>query len=130
MTQEVDFRVWDMAVEDWFYFNLIPFFASDSPHLTGERFKNVFEGKVIDPSRVCRGTGLKDRDGVYIYEGDIVQRFIGSTRKEYPERTKVVQWVSTRRYQGFNIGNGETQFYAWSVIGNIYENPELLKEVI
>lgn len=32
------------------------------------------------------------------------------------------------RYQGFNIGHGHSDWYAWTVIGNIYETPELLGE--
>lgn len=60
-------------------------------------------------------TGLKDRNGVEIYENDIVHGYDG-LRFE-------VQWVEYEA--SWNIGGHDAQ--NMDVIGNIHENPELLQ---
>lgn len=64
-------------------------------------------------------TGLRDKDGVEIYEGDILT-------DEDTTKPSVVKY-DDGFYEfdgGCIISDGESK-----VIGNIYENPELLKEI-
>ena len=70
-------------------------------------------------------TGLKDKNGVEIYEGDIVKANINNV----VSIGKVVYIDDWAMFQTeFTIGNiGRYNCYeADEVIGNIYENPELL----
>jgi uncharacterized phage protein (TIGR01671 family) len=85
-------------------------------------------------------TGLKDRNGKEIYEGDILYNGYGGP---YHTRNMIVCWLNyhaewslaTRRenigqwaiqMKGQSSGNNSDSNY--EIIGNIHENPELLKD--
>ena len=77
---------------------------------------------------IMQCTGLKDKNGKLIYEGDIVKIFHVSGTMQGKLFTDVVEWnqlrcrFDTERYGVFD----EDDIY--EVIGNIYENPELLED--
>lgn len=91
------------------------------------------EGFEVDPETVCQSTGITDRNGVKIWEGDAV-----STDLERP-------YLIVEFRDGcfmFNCNDGGEDYYDMlpilkepqtfykygKVIGNIFDNPELMEE--
>ena len=79
----------------------------------------------ITPERVYQCTGLKDKNGKLIYEGDILQQ------PQLPHKV-VCEWYKDGFWlNGFMNGAKRElrNMHNWyEVIGNIYENPELLED--
>lgn len=105
-------------------------YANDSKKLTCNNLK----GWSIDDEYLMQSTGLIDKNGKEIFEGDIVQFEDCYTETDFLYvNTGIVEWS-----QGsFTITNRDSvemgdlldgEFLDVTIIGNIYENPELLEE--
>lgn len=88
----------------------------------------------INPETICQLTGLCDKNGKKIWENDICDR-----KEKYPEVVKMNEGDWTLDYSyvfgkeyGYsfcNLGFYATERKCVEVIGNIFDNTELLKEV-
>jgi uncharacterized phage protein (TIGR01671 family) len=130
--REIKFRAWDegnrvlhkdvefirsgIEDNDWIIFK------SDKQKLENDAvFDNPYFQKQI---KLMQYTGLKDKNGVEIYEGDIVKGTIFGIAFVKYEHNSFVLWNKgsySRDYRNYVHENIE-------VIGNIYENYELLEE--
>lgn len=74
--------------------------------------------------KIMQCTGLKDKNGKLIYEGDIIKDLI------IPEIFYIVKWFNSGFYLESTISGSFLKFNdtQQEVIGNIYENPELLED--
>ena len=83
---------------------------------------------VIIPGTVGQYIGLEDINGKEIYEGDIVE-----VKDPYPTGVRMFTGVVMFGSGSFMIKSSVGEHYRWldyevEVIGNVYENPELLEE--
>ena len=85
---------------------------------------------MVDPHKICQCTGLKDKDGKLIWENDVVRVTInsGSTICRCAFADTVAQFQLWQKHTikrtstVLNLGN-----YECEVIGNIFDNSELLE---
>lgn len=119
MTREIKFRAWDKEKKLMHKFNLSN---------AGDIFGLIHDGKTLrvmdlvfgsEPKKmqIMQYTGLKDKNGKEIYEGDIIDCNYGEP--------KIVEYSCMYGFFGnFPEGLQEEMF---EVIGNIYENNDLLQ---
>ena len=113
-------------------------------HKTGKCFIKPIDGDAlsseqVDQSTICQCTGLKDKNGKLIWENDIVKYHFGNVYAQIrfgayqscfdSQKTEhigfYVDWPESRNYRkdlGYWIHMVNTD-----VIGNIFDNPELLE---
>lgn len=104
--------------------------VDDGRALIAIQRKNGLKGFFCDPLTVGQYTGLKDRNGTRIFEGDILEGDLEDNLDPGAKWRIVVVWEKfgwnckeghvSLPIDGFDIKESE-------VIGNIHDNPELME---
>ncbi|WP_373443322.1 YopX family protein (plasmid) [Lacticaseibacillus paracasei] len=134
MKREIKFRVWDHNTDTMMIPDDFEFCDGEICWIDAGREAGPKSGNDGDPGQfeIMQYTGLKDKNGREIYEGDIIVTHPKS-KYEAP-KSGVVQYGGSRPMFGYKTEDGE-EYDIWSsnayrtyeVIGNIFENPELLE---
>ena len=120
--REIKFRAWERSRNTMIH-NAIEYellHLAKPTHSTDDKFNNIgFSPQEIEYFEIMQFTGLSDKNGKEIYEGDLV-KFKGS-----------VFSVVYRKNEFICIDKKDTHYIypyyeAIELIGNIYENPSLL----
>lgn len=95
-------------------------------YLTIQSFIN-FEGELYRGLVVMQSTGLRDKNGREIFEGDVVKSNFGNAVVKWIENIAAFQ-MELADSSTAPLGQWYRNAYEFEVIGNIYENPDLLPQ--
>lgn len=125
--REIKFRSWDTYNKEMLEVQELDYADSynGQPMIRTTMYNDYFD---TEDMILMQYTGLKDKNGVEIYEGDIVRILGGEYEQgfyEWDEKVCIKDFI----YDGFNLMMTVNQIgnEALEVIGNIYDNPELLE---
>lgn len=126
--REIKFRAWDKEQKEWVKYSItdnIPIFCHNTSRWrtdkAGERFV------------LSQYTGLKDDNDREIYEDDIIKAVsfakpIGIVKYSDENQAFIFNDLD-KKYRGYSTALMNQFDDGFEILGNIYENPELLEEV-
>ena len=124
MSREIRFRGKEIG-GGWVHGNLVILGTGRVYIIPQNLIANNIPQYSVDPKTVGQYTGLKDRNGKEIYESDIVKGAHRSN-EEWAQLQKVTYFNGCFMFGNWNAQEYFNKHTHIEVIGNIYDNPELL----
>ena len=119
----IKFRVWCNTTK---HFTDIPFYSCGGGQLLWHHtldeitISNIDDGDYV----IQQYTGLKDKNGKEIFESDVLEIYYEANQRSYLKKVKFLNDdINKGRWDALD----NCVFTSCEVVGNIYENPELLK---
>lgn len=127
MNREILFRGKRADTNEWIYGDVQQNVDAVKIREQEPNIQHVARSFVVIPETVGQYTGMKDIHGVKIFEGDIVN-YNGSCHKVVFENRNGAGYfgIVVGENETWGFGNS-TPAYMMAVVGNIYDNPELLE---
>ena len=128
MSREIKFRAWLKEEKKMVNVETIDFTDKSIQYLEKNEFINAYllRRMIFGDIELMQYTGLKDKNGKEIYEGDIV--ILNDTEEENRciVKYKYDSYILVDGDLREDLSNVEDKFL--EVVGNIYENKNLLEE--
>lgn len=127
--REIKFRAWDKALKSQTNYSI-----DDDLLMFYDKYAECWEtDQEGERFILCQYTGLKDNEDREIYEGDIVKaisfaRWIGVVKYSDENQAFIFDDLD-KKYRGKSTVFMNQFDDGFEILGNIYENPELLKEI-
>ena len=128
MTREIKFRGRMKRTKQWIYGDLAHVQCQPCIQVDVSTDEKKTVGMNVDPDSVGQFTGLHDKNGKEIYEGDIVRTLVSrlNATKNKKYRNFVIRYDAPHFWNGYDSILMRPMYM--EVIGNIHDNPELLKQ--
>jgi uncharacterized phage protein (TIGR01671 family) len=125
MQRKIEFRAWDKLNKIMTYDVLNKQPILEMVNVGTPQQDSIIVGlEEYSDLELTQFTGLKDQNGEEIFEGDILKIYYQNNQKSY---LKEVKWLNDAINKGRWDALDNCAFTSCEVVGNIFENPELLE---
>ena len=124
--REILFRAKRLTDRKWTYGDFTEV-DGDCPRILSNENATMY---AVAPETIGQYTGLTDKNGKRIFEGDIVCHDFGE--KQIGKQYAIVKW--SEKYASFQLNPIDDWMFCKlsdvKVVGNIHDNPELIREEV
>ena len=132
--REIKFRAWLKEDKKMVNVETMDFTDKSIQYLKKSEINNAYILRRVsfDDVELMQYTGLTNKNGTRIYENDIVKFIVlegyGEHADQFEYIDKVEYYISEFELRQIGLKLSDESIIVIEIIGNVYENPELLEE--